>query len=127
MAQFGGMTVSLEAKLMTEYKRMIDRWESGSLYYQTKEYIKTYTIYSIRPALKEYICAVLACARVGLPITSSLVAWLTGKKTETVYIVLEHLTSLKVLESIPTESKLRKYKLTSEFIKTVYSRLAKEG
>jgi len=117
--------MSLESKLKEEYKDMVDRWERGDLYYHLKQYIRTYTKYPVKAGLKKYICAVLAIARVGLPITSTLLAWLTGVKIDAAHSELKHLASLKILESMPTSKKLRKYKLTKGFISAVYSKLSK--
>jgi len=116
--------MSLESKLKEEYRRMMDRWECGSLYYHVKQYVKTYTKYPVKAGVKKYISAVLAVARVGLPITSSLIAWLTNVSIDAAHSELKHLTSLKILESMFTKEKLRKYKLTRDFINAVYIKLS---
>ena len=115
--------MKLEEQLLREYKAMLERWEKGDLYYHTKAYLKQYTVFPFRSALKKYICAALACSRVGLPVTSSIVSWLTGKGIQAVYIELEHLSSLKILEPIKTEDKWRKYQVNKEYIRTVYKKL----
>jgi len=116
--------MSLGLKLKQEYKSMTDRWERGDLYYHLKQYIRTYTKYPVKAGLKKYICTVLAIARVGLPITSSLVAWLANVKIDAAHSELEHLTSLNIVDPVPTKEKLRKYKLTKDFINAVYTKLS---
>jgi len=118
--------MKLEEQLLREYRTMLERWEKGDLYYHTKAYIKQFTVMPFRAGIKEYICAVLACSRVGLPITSTLVSWLTGKSIEATYIELEHLSALNVLTPIKTEDKWRKYQVNKEYIKAVYKKLSED-
>ena len=120
--------------LTREYKRMLDRWSSGGLYYHYRSFLKRYTLlYLTKFSLaKKYVCGVLAIARLGMPITSNLLAWLTGTDLNLSLGAIEHLSSLKVVEPLdPIVRKgvsgaplVRRFKLTEEFIRHVYMRLS---
>jgi len=114
-------------KLVTEYSKMKKRWEDGGLYYHVRTYIDKYTP-AIRlihwGKMKLYISAILASSRLGLPILTSSIAYLTGLKPRQVAEHLCYLASLKILSPMdkPEKGIFRRYKLTKEFIRYLYSK-----
>lgn len=123
------MSLGLEI-LEKEYKNINERWEAGPLYYRIKEYFKKFgrplTKGRIR-VNKAYITAILTLAKLGLPITSSLVSSLANQRIEVTLSTLDHYCSLNILE--PQDPIMggghpapftRRFKLQPEFIKFVY-------
>jgi len=114
--------------LKDEHNKMNARWEDGPLYYRVKEYFKKFgrPLTNIRSCInKPYITALLTLARLGLPITSTLIAFMTGQRIERSLGILEHYCSLGMLEpQDPLKNVhgpfLRKFKLQSDFIEFVY-------
>jgi len=125
----------LVSMLKREYKAMLRRWESGKLYYRFRFYMKHYAYKSwIRyEGIKEMICAALALSRIGLPITIPLVSTvLNGKRNEQeIYQKLMYLASYNILEPISLLKSdngryLRGFKLTPQFIKSVYTPITEQ-
>ena len=120
----------LVSMLRREYEAMLRRWENGEFYYRLRFYMKHYAHKSwIRYArIKETVCAALALSRMGLPITvPSVSAVLNGACSEQeAYQKLMYLASYNVLEPISLLKSgngryLRGFKLTSQFVKAVYT------
>jgi len=121
--------------LRREYEDMLRRWESGEFYYRLRFFMKHYAHKSwIQHAkIKETICAILALSRIGLPITvPSVSAVLDGVCSEQeVYQRLMYLASYNILEPISLLKSsrgryLRAFKLTSQFIKSVYTPIVEQ-
>jgi len=55
-------------RLKDEYRRMLDLWESGRIFYHFKAFIKKYakTGWVRYDLIKEPLCAVLALSRLGI-------------------------------------------------------------
>lgn len=119
-------------RLRQEYQHMLELWESGTIFYHFKAFIKKYAKAGwIRYNLvKEPLCAVLALSRLGFPISTASVSFLLGvgdrsKTGRTAYQRLTYLASYNVLEPtgvLKSESgaAIRVFKLTPVFIKTAY-------
>jgi hypothetical protein len=120
--------IDAEQLILKEFKRMIDLWECGRLYYHVRVFLYKFARgwWIGKMNLKEPICACLALSRLGLPITTHNVAWILKDKCENVNNKLSHLASYKVLEPIEPfkhDRFARRYKLTSEFIEYIYKKL----
>ena len=121
--------------LRREYKAMLRRWENGEFYYRLRFYMKHYAHKSwIRyETIKNTVCAVLALSRIGLPITvPSVSVVLNGTRSEQeIYQKLMYLASYNVLEPISLLKSgngryLRGFKLTPQFIESVYTPLMEQ-
>jgi len=127
----------LEEELNREYRRMIDRWEKGDLYYHFREFVKR-TSFPERQRYKiskKYISAVLALARLGFPITSATLGWILDSDLTRCEAICKHLCSIKVLTPLKSIGRhdmkafssrfkpMRYFKLTREFIRQVYTKL----
>ena len=121
--------------LKREYKAMLRRWENGEFYYRLRFYMKHYAHKSwIRyETIKNTVCAVLALSRIGLPITvPSVSVVLNGTRSEQeIYQKLMYLASYNVLEPISLLKSgngryLRGFKLTPQFIESVYTPLMEQ-
>ena len=121
--------------LRREYKAMLRRWENGEFYYRLRFYMKHYAHKSwIRyETIKNAVCAVLALSRIGLPITvPSVSVALNGAHSEQeIYQKLMYLASYNVLEPISLLKSgngryLRGFKLTPQFIESVYTPLMEQ-
>ena len=121
--------------LRREYEAMLRRWENGEFYYRLRFYMKHYAHKSwIRyETIKNTVCAVLALSRIGLPITvPSVSVVLNGTRSEQeIYQKLMYLASYNVLEPISLLKSgngryLRGFKLTPQFIESVYTPLMEQ-
>jgi len=119
-----------------EYRKMLDRWEKGDLYFHTKEYLSKYTRAKAihYNSMKLHICSVLALSRLGLPISTTFHSWLTGYHINKSTYILEHLAGYGILQPREKASgkmmlrdrgsgHIRQYKLSPNFIKSVYLKL----
>ena len=125
----------LVSLLRREYEAMLQRWENGEFYYRLRFFMKHYAHKSwIRHAkIKETVCAILALSRIGLPITvPSVSVVLDGVCSEQeVYQRLMYLASYNILEPISLLKSsrgryLRGFKLTPQFIKSVYTPIVEQ-
>ena len=123
----------LMERLGAEYERMLERWESGGLFWHFQVYLKKYAKSGwVKHASRHYkkpVCAVLALARLGLPITGPALNHLTKIDRDVCWSRLVYLASYGVLEPVePVErrgsiARVRGYKITPGFLSHVYKTL----
>lgn len=122
----------LMERLRAEYERMIDRWETGGLFWHFKVYLKKFSKkHWVRHASTHYkkpVCAILALSRLGLPITSTAIQDITEMDPYDAYARLLYLSSYGILEPTkPTRfhgaKSLRAYKINPGFLTYVYRAL----
>jgi len=132
------VATDLMARIREEYKRMLERWESGNLYYHFKTFIKNYakTGWLRYGSVKEAVCAILALSRLGLPITTPLVAALlmSGKELAKAEVEarekLFYLASYGIIEpaEVSRTSRgwfVRRFKVSKTFLEVMYLPLTK--
>ena len=123
---YAGVTMTHEA-LLEEYRKMLDRWSSGQLFYHFQSFIKRYAKRGwVRSKwIHQLVCSVLALARLGFPINTASVAYLIDANPQKAYFGLIYLSSYGVLDPVDLNigSRARHYKLSSQFIEYVYKKL----
>jgi len=119
--------MTTEDELVKEYKRMLERWQSRGLFFHflafTKRFAKKGWLRS--KDLHKIVCASLAIARLGLPITTTLISYITGLGVPSVYSKTVLLSSYNVLHPVTLKdgTRTRFFKLSEEFIRYGYSKL----
>ena len=120
----------IQKKLREEYCKVMRNWETGKLYYRTINYVKTYTRGIFNSKAKNYIVAVIALARLGMPITTNSIRWLTNSSDQCAYSRAEHLSSLNILEPVEygkARGSPRMFKIVPEYLTSIYSHIEGEG
>jgi len=115
----------LWARLEAEYKRMIQRWETGGLLWHTRVYMRRYAKKSwFNPRkYKKPICAVLALSRLAIPIMDTIVSSLIDEPLNFTYHRLVYLSSYGVLEPTKASKIHRMFKISPKFLEYVYRSL----
>jgi len=114
-----------EEEIRKEWNRMIEDWEKGRLYYKWLSYMKQYCKRGWRrdEKDKELITLIIALSRKGLTITGPLVAYFLNLDRRGATVRLFNLASYKILEPLtPSKMRCRGFKLTSSFIKHMYTK-----
>jgi len=120
----------IKEKVLDEYKRVLREWENtGRFYYRFREYIKQYSkVHWGNLINHRLLCIVIAMSRVGVPITSSTLSWISGKGLKNSHRFLMTLASNKIIEpigllEIDGRTTPRLYRLSSGFIDALYTRI----
>jgi len=120
----------IKEKVLDEYKRVLMNWETGRYYYRFREFIKQYSrVHWGNLINHRLLCLVISMSRIGIPITSSTLAWISDRNIRNAERFLKTLTSNKILEptgmlEINRRTTPRLYKLSSEFISALYTRIS---
>jgi len=122
----------LLAFIKREYAEMQKRWSDGVIFYRLKFFLKHYAYSSwIRfEKIQDILCAVLALSRAGIPITMPSVAYVVKNRRseQEIYQKLMYLASYNIIEPIShlrseTGRYVRGFKLTPQFIESVYTKI----
>ena len=117
----------VKEQVMEEYRKVLRQWELGKFYYRFKEYLRQFSrdkwINSIN---YKNVCLIIAMSRVGVPISTSTLSWLSDKSVHASREFIRTLTVNKILEpigllEIDGRTIPRLYKLSSDFIKALYT------
>ncbi len=120
----------LKDKALEEYRRVLREWETGRFYYRFREYVKQYSKTHWANLINHnLLCMVIAMSRLGIPITSSTLSWLSGKGLVNTHSFLGTLASNKIVEPVGIaqlnkKSSPRLYRLSPDFITAIYTRIA---
>ena len=126
-------------KIREEYRKMLKRWEDGDFYYHFKAFIKNYakTGWPRYGSIKEAVCAVLTLSRMGLPITTPLMAALLNSEKELRRAEFDareklfYLASYGIIEPAEIAKTsggwfARRFKVTKAFLEAMYLPLQRE-
>ena len=121
----------IKERVLDEYKKVLVEWENtGRFYYRFREYRKQYSrVHWGNMINHKLLCLVIAMSRVGVPITSSTLSWISGKELRKSHGFLATLANNKIIEpvgllEIDRRTTPRLYKLSSDFISSLYTRIS---